>query len=807
MNPTIVAPRRTSSHIALAVSALCAALAHPAMAQTVAAVADMSATPAAVAPADGSGDAAMTTVKISSQKTRSTVSMSGTEIQKILPGVNPLKALQTLPGVSFQTADPWGNNEQNLSLFVHGFNGQQLGYTMDGVPLGDQQYGNYNGLAPQRAVTSENVRSVVLSTGAADLGTASTSNLGGAIETYSSDPLAQRNVNLQQTVGSYNTSRSFVRVDTGDLGNGNSAYISFLHHEAKAWDFNGRQSNDQVNAKFIHKSEAGKLTVYADWSDKTEPNEDAIGFPNNPSGYTPYTRPFLYPDFNAAQGYLNPTTGAPPAAVGSNFQNYYSDAQRTDKLAYVKYDAYLSDNATWSNQYYFHHNDGVGVVAGPINQAGLPALFNVYFPGQNLKQLFGNSGYATRTTEYAINRDGIISTLHWDLGNHTIETGFWLEHNRSDAYRRWYALDVNNPTSPYTRPADLAAPLITQYGSNIDNKVVQFHLQDEWKLRPDLALQAGFKSSLQFANGTFPVQELPAAIGSGSTGLPEGQIDTKKWFLPQVGVRWDINKNDQLFASVQQNMRQFVTYGGGGLSPWSLATQAAFNLFAATAKPETSVTYELGLRDTRKLDLGPITAFDGQIDLYHVDFSNRLLAISSNPILTSFVGGTTLLANVGSVKTNGVDLAGTLHFGRDFSLYDAVSYNSSKYLDNYTNGSSVVQTADKTVPGSPDWMNKFVATANFGSIETQLTGDFVGRRFATYTNDLSIPSYFLLGLNVAGKLPVPTGFLKNARWNVGVTNLANHQGILQLSSYAASGSYAAYMIPPRQGFLTLKGDF
>jgi iron complex outermembrane receptor protein len=258
---------------------------------------------------------------------------------------------------------------------------------------------------------------------------------------------------------------------------------------------------------------------------------------------------------------------------------------------------------------------------------------------------------------------------------------------------------------------------------------------------------------------------------------------------------------------VQQNMRQFVTYGGGGLSPWSLATQAAFDLFAATAKPETSVTYELGLRDTRKLDLGPITAFDGQIDLYHVDFSNRLLAISSNPILTSFVGGTTLLANVGSVKTNGVDLAGTLHFGRDFSLYDAVSYNSSKYQDNYTNGSSVVQTADKTVPGSPDWMNKFVATANFGSIETQLTGDFVGRRFATYTNDLSIPSYFLLGLNVAGKLPVPTGFLKNARWNVGVTNLANRQGIQQLSSYAASGSFAAYMIPPRQGFLTLKADF
>ncbi|MEB0139808.1 MULTISPECIES: TonB-dependent receptor [unclassified Undibacterium] len=787
----------TPSHITVAVATLCAALSAPAIGQNL--------TVAAAPTAAAASDASVSTVEISSEKTRSSVTMSGKEIQKVIPGVNPLKALETLPGVSFQTADPWGNNEQNISLVVHGFNGQQLGYTMDGVPLGDQQYGNYNGLSPQRAVTSENVRRVVLSTGAADLGTASTSNLGGAIETYSSDPQKERNINVQQTVGSHNASRSFVRVDTGEFGEGNSAYVSVLHHEAKAWDFDGRQSDDQVNAKFIHQGKSGKLTVYADWSDKTEPNEDSIL--HSPTISSPYTRPFLYPDFNAALNYLS-TAGAPPAAAGSNFQNYYSDAQRTDKLAYLKYDAYLNDNITWSNQFYYHHDDGVGVVAGPINQAGLPALFSVYFPNQNLKQVFGNSGYATRTTEYNINRKGLISTLHIDLDAHSIETGIWAEHNQSTAYRRWYALNLANPSSPYTRPGNLASPLITQYGSSIDNQVLQFYLQDEWKVRPDLALQAGFKSSLQFANGTFPVQELPAAIGSGSTGLPEGQIDTKKWFLPQVGMRWDIDAHDQLFASIQQNMRQFVTYGGGGASPWSLATQAAFNLFAATAKPETSLTFELGLRDKRQLNLGPITAFEGQIDLYHVDFSNRLLAVSSNPIITSFVGGTTLLANVGTVKTNGVDLAGTLHFGQNFSLYDAVSYNDSKYQDNYTSGSSLILTADKSVPGAPKWMNKFVASANIANVDVQLTGDFVGRRYATYTNDLSISSYFLMGLNIAGKLPLPSTLIKNPRWNIAVTNLANRQGSLELNgSYAVSGSYAVYPIPPRQAFLTVKADF
>ncbi|MGQ8781753.1 hypothetical protein ACUTF4_24845, partial [Escherichia coli] len=77
----------------------------------------------------------------------------------------------------------------------------------------------------------------------------------------------------------------------------------------------------------------------------------------------------------------------------------------------------------------------------------------------------------------------------------------------------------------------------------------------------------------------------------------------------------------------------------------------------------------------RDLSLGPITAFEGQASYYHVDFSDRLLQISPTPIISSLVGGAAILANVGGVKTDGVDVAGTLHFGPHFSFYDAVSYN------------------------------------------------------------------------------------------------------------------------------------
>ena len=63
--------------------------------------------------------------------------------------------------------------------------------------------------------------------------------------------------------------------------------------------------------------------------------------------------------------------------------------------------------------------------------------------------------------------------------------------------------------------------------------------------------------------------------------------------------------------------------------------------------------------------------------------------------------------------------------------------------------------------------------------EFQLIGDYVGKRYATYTNDLSVPSYFLMSLGVSGKLPfLNGGLLKNARYRVNISNLANREGSL-----------------------------
>lgn len=755
-------------------------------------------------------------IVVTSHRTRSVAEVSGIEIQKVLPGISPLKALQTLPGVTYLTADPFGNNEQNISLFVHGFNAQQLGYTLDGIPLGDQTYGNYNGLSPQRAVISENVGRVVLASGAGDLGTASTSNLGGTIDTFTSDPTKTRGVSVSQTVGSYDTYRTFVRVDSGEFGGGNSLYVSGVRQDARAWDFNGHQGGYQANGKFVHDDATGKLTIYGAYSDKTEPNEDATVFTTATVGTAPYTRPFFYPDFAGEQTYLS--SGAYKAA-GSNYRNYYSDAQRTDYLAYAKYDWNVSDEIKWSNQAYYHHNDGVGVVAGPIDVAGLPGLFSFYFPGTGsatspanlarLTTIFGGSGLAARTTEYRINREGWISTLHLNLGNHDIELGGWYEHQSSSAFRRWYAVDVNNPQSPYTRPHDYATLLITQYGSQVKVDEIQTHIQDSWHVLPAVTVLAGFKSTFQRAQQAVPVQPIPGSF-SNSTALPVGKLNTDKAFLPEVGALWDVTGNEQFFANAQQNIRQFQTSAASGLSPFALGSQPVFDAFKATVKPETSWTYEGGVRTHRNFSFGPITGFEGQASYYHVDFSNRLLAISPTTVITSIISGAAVIANVGSVKTDGVDIAGTLHFGPHFSIYDAVSYNNSRYEDNYTVGlaATVVPTAGKKVPGSPDWLNKTVVSANFGGFDVQVIGDYLGRRFATYTNDLSVPAYFTASARVAYTLPLSPSFpVHNATISVNVTNLTDKKAASTLSIGAASGTYNAFPLPPRQVFGTLAFGF
>ena len=79
-------------------------------------------------------------------------------------------------------------------------------------------------------------------------------------------------------------------------------------------------------------------------------------------------------------------------------------------------------------------------------------------------------------------------------------------------------------------------------------------------------------------------------------GLPQGRIDTLRWFLPSIGATYDLTSHEQVYFNIQKILRQYQVYLAGGGGPWFTGSQAAFDAFANQGKPESSWTYEGGLR-------------------------------------------------------------------------------------------------------------------------------------------------------------------------------------------------------------------
>jgi outer membrane receptor protein involved in Fe transport len=121
----------------------------------------------------------------------------------------------------------------------------------------------------------------------------------------------------------------------------------------------------------------------------------------------------------------------------------------------------------------------------------------------------------------------------------------------------------------------------------------------------------------------------------------------------------------------------------------------------------------------------------------------------------------------------------------------------------------VVPIAGKQVPITPDWLNKFIASTTWGNFEAQLSGDYVGRRYATYLNDIAIPGQFQLGLEASYAFDdVGVDWIKKFRISGNITNLTDTTGVADINvpGSPASGGYSYYPLPPRMFFVTVAGN-
>jgi len=733
-------------------------------------------------------------IVVGSGQTRSVSTLTPETLEILPPGTSIQKALNYLPGVMAQSIDALGVNEQSLSLQVRGYSTTHLGYSLDGMPLGDGAYNNYNGLTISRALISDNLGRADLATGIAGLSIPSTSNLGGALIYSSRNPAREMGFVASQSFGSEDTQRSFLRLETGEH-NGFSAYVSGQYSEQDLF-VNQPQYNTswgkQLNAKAIYDFGRGRITAFADLS-RTNQADDAYLSKDmlarlgpDWGGYAPNWSAYLGVASCSVASLASRCVAAPSPQKNSDVTFTNGQILRNDDLYYLSADLDISDTLSVRGQVYSHTDKGAGnnFIAGLSNQGTTSTADDL--PVQ------------IRDTRYTIDRQGVLGSATWTLGMHEIEAGFWLEENTSSAARYIHT----NVTEPFSLAHFISVqPASAQWVQETEWETRQFYVQDTVSLFDDaVTVEFGFKSTWSKSDA-FARPGIALTAPPATTQFATGSLTAEDNFLPQIGVHWQVAPNHELYASYSENIAMFQ--GGFKLGPQSVS-QTLWDLQGATLRPETSQSFDAGYRYVT----GPLQV---SLAAYHMLFDERLLQYNPCPTNQQQNPGCgNSFHNAGGVTSNGVEL-GALWRATDWlTWYNSVSINETTYDDdlNFCTTTCVLKaTAGQQQVDTPKQMVSSIVTLNWQGFSASLAGKYTGERFYTYTNDQGFDAVttFDLGLSYDFAQLGAEG----SRFSVNVTNLTDERYASNFDSSVfapddAAGSIVVFHTSaPRQIFATL----
>ena len=727
-------------------------------------------------PADEAADGADIIV-IGRGETRQVQELQSEDLAILAAGTSPLKAIAKLPSVNFQSADAFGTYEWSQRISIRGFNQQQLGFTLDGIPLGDASYGNTNGLHISRAIITENIGSVRVTQGAGAVGTNATNNLGGTIQFFSRDPGEALGIDGAVTAGSDRTFRGFARIDSGSM-DGVRASLSYAGYTTNKWKGAGVQRSDAINSKILIPVGPATITGMFNYSNRVEQDYQDLNLEMiNRLGYNAdnisdnYALAVLLADIGANRNEtgaakLNPAAGTVYPAPYQFIDDAYFDASglRRDYLGSLGISSPIGEEFTVALKGYYHSNSGQGT------------WFTPYVPSPTGVPI------SVRTTEYDIRRTGVFGSFTHELDWNKLTVTGWYENNDFQQARRFYALgDRTNPgrsARQFQRN-----PFFTQWEYDFNTQTYQYSVEDLITFG-DLTIALGSKG--------FLVKNKATPIVAGV--LASGTIQSKDWFQPHGGLTYKIGDNAEVFAGFTQATRAFTSSSTGG--PFA-TTQAGFNAIRTTLKPEESDTYELGGR----IKSGH---FNALIGFYYINFRNRLLGLATG---AGIIGNPAVLQNVGDVRSYGFELAGEAKLIDGFSAFASYSYNDSTYRNNVVNsvGALIAATAGKRVVDSPEHLAKLELVYDKGMGPFGRIGvNYMSERYFNYENDRKVSGRAIVDAALGYRLNSKIEIQANA------TNLFDLKYVATIGSngFGNRGDNQTLLAgAPQQFFVTVKAGF
>lgn len=596
----------------------------------------------------------VTSERFGSGLARATFTVGAEDIQQRPAGADITQSLVKVPGVQVSTGDSRGGSF-SFEIYLRGLSDEQIGLTLDGIPTGDSRFNG--GSPPQRFIESSNIGKITVSQSSGDIGAPSRFALGGFIDFVTDKPKQDFGVTLEGGAGSFDFWRGYVRVDSGEIAKGLTAYATASKQENDIWA--GQRSRHSKRAHYEAKivkafEDGSSLTGRLSYNDQTDNDFNIVT--KGEFLATPHS-----------DRALDDLTGIPARDI--DFGGALG-GKRKDLLAYINGRFKLAENVTLGvNPYYqtlkgesYRYQDRQRILTGgdpravtSYNAAGgavRPTLTTL----RNSNVVGGPADM--RVTPRDRDRYGLTAEIKADnlFAGQSFRIGGWWEGGESTEKRNFYPIINSAQSIAYNR----SKLDYVEYERTASVDTLMFYAQDEIRALDDrLKVDLG----LTFFHLKYDAKS-PLEYKANVKFSQDSKIN------PKLGASYKLTDAWEVF--------------GGYATGFSGIPEDAFLGSTAVINPD-----DLDPVETRNFDLGLRWVRDNaafSVQGYDVHLKNNVGIVPRDPTSAldpeEVVRGNvaTRAANTAGQKSRGVEFTGFYDFGA-IDVYGSLSLQDAKHDD------------------------------------------------------------------------------------------------------------------------------
>lgn len=640
--------------------------------------------------------------------------------------LNPYKAISLEAGVDIRTNDPFG---MDISHKIRGKSDRNIGETLEGLPL--KGIGPGGGLATM--IDIENVSSVSVEKGAikADSGFGYGSD-NGMVDMKMQKPLKEFSSEIKQALGSYDFTKTYLRVDSGEIGDVAKFFVSGSLSKADKFKGEGESPNRKNFAVGVASTSNQDIEweVYGIYNDEKKHNYKGLTYEQSKdlSRYKDY-------DFNTQ------LTG--DAAVDSS----YYDRNKQDFQTYTiiaKLKVPLSDQDSLTLRPYFLNDKG-----------------------------YSYSGSGSNVIDWLVDHDtygGVLEYAH-EFDDAKIKLGYWYQEDEPPGpptsrkirnaatmdFVRWERIVKVNEKHTFS------APFLT-YEQTFGNTIVEAGLKYLFLTSPKLT------SYNTTGIGDMSYEAALSEVSAVDFTLPSNDYEI---FLPNLGVTHYLNDTSYVKASYGRNYNT-ISYGFGGsmisyfTNPKINKNEAVLQAMWAELKPEESDNIDLGyVYEGQKFSLTS-TLFYSKVKNVGGTFYDPILDYNYQQ-------------NTAKAESYGAELSVGYQALSNLLLKGTLTYNHYAFTtDIESSAGSYIQTKGNQLPDVPLYFGNLSAEYELGGYKFLPILRYLGERYVDVEHNYNVDAYYLVDLSVSRDFTVDQ---HKFTLSLACTNLLNEEYI---STFGAS---------------------